>query len=385
MKKISRIFIIALSIVCIVLAIISVFSLTDLLTKTLNNRLIATLAVTFIGGFYLLFTLTVCFTIHELGHLVCGLISNYSFSSFRINSLVIIKQENKLKFKRFSVIGTGGQCLMLPPPPNENGEIPYKLYNYGGSLFNAIFAVVFLIPVLIYFNNPIILSIFAPLSLVSLMLLINNGIPLRTELLQNDAQNAIDIAKSKEALFSFYVQLCVAESLSRNVNICNMPKDWFTLPKESEFNNPLVSTRVGFIATKQLYEGDHRGAHLTMQNLNKNAPDMLGYQFIAIELDLIYLDALYNWDTQESLLERYEIMYPALKRLKFIVSVYRVFYTVELLCKKDEQEANKIYAKFEKFAKNYPYQQEIEEERKLMALAYNRFKELNEQTAPTDK
>ncbi|MBO5413517.1 MAG: hypothetical protein J6A29_04410, partial [Clostridia bacterium] len=50
--------------------------------------------------------------IHEAGHLVFGLLSGYKFVSFRIGNIMLIKIKNKLKFKKFSLLGTAGQCLM---------------------------------------------------------------------------------------------------------------------------------------------------------------------------------------------------------------------------------------------------------------------------------
>ena len=73
--------------------------------------------------------------IHELGHLVFGLLTGYQFASFRIGSLMFVKKQEKIKVKKFSLMGTGGQCLMMPPKM-ENGSMPYRLYNLGGVIFN---------------------------------------------------------------------------------------------------------------------------------------------------------------------------------------------------------------------------------------------------------
>ncbi|MBQ4102482.1 MAG: hypothetical protein IJC85_06330, partial [Oscillospiraceae bacterium] len=46
--------------------------------------------------------------IHELGHLVFGLLSGYRFSSFRIFSILLKKEQGKLRIKRLKLAGTGG-------------------------------------------------------------------------------------------------------------------------------------------------------------------------------------------------------------------------------------------------------------------------------------
>lgn len=50
---------------------------------------------------------------HEAGHLVCGLLSGYKFVSFRIGSIIFVKRGDKILRKKFSIPGTGGQCLWI--------------------------------------------------------------------------------------------------------------------------------------------------------------------------------------------------------------------------------------------------------------------------------
>ena len=93
-------------------------------------------------AFYL--ALIVQVIIHESGHLVCGLISGYKFNMFRIFSFALAKVNGKIKFKRYGIAGTAGQCLMLPPE-EKNGKFPVVLYNLGGIIFNALGGVIFLV------------------------------------------------------------------------------------------------------------------------------------------------------------------------------------------------------------------------------------------------
>ena len=63
--------------------------------------------------------------------------TGYKFNSFRIFSVILIKQNGKLKIKNISLAGTGGQCLMSPPELID-GKMPYVLYNLGGVILNVI-------------------------------------------------------------------------------------------------------------------------------------------------------------------------------------------------------------------------------------------------------
>lgn len=79
--------------------------------------------------------------LHEGGHLVFGLATGYRFVSFRIFNLTFIRKDNKLCIKRFSIAGTGGQCLLVPPEkPLE--RVPTILYNLGGVLTNLLTSII---------------------------------------------------------------------------------------------------------------------------------------------------------------------------------------------------------------------------------------------------
>ena len=80
--------------------------------------------------------------IHEGGHLVFGLATGYRFSSFRILSWMLVKEDGKLRFRHLSLAGTGGQCLMTPPDLKD-GTMPFLLYNFGGSIMNLLSCLLF--------------------------------------------------------------------------------------------------------------------------------------------------------------------------------------------------------------------------------------------------
>ena len=58
--------------------------------------------------------------LHEAGHLVFGLLTGYRFLSFRVGSLMLVREQGKLRLKSFSIAGTGGQCILIPPAWNEH-------------------------------------------------------------------------------------------------------------------------------------------------------------------------------------------------------------------------------------------------------------------------
>lgn len=113
-----------------------------------------------VAGLYLaIFLQTI---IHEAGHLVFGRLTGYKFSSFRIMNFVWIKENEKIKSKRLTVAGTGGQCLMVPPEMKD-GKIPVALYNLGGSLMNIFAGLVFLGGYFVFSDTPFL----SPISLMA--------------------------------------------------------------------------------------------------------------------------------------------------------------------------------------------------------------------------
>ena len=133
--------------------------------------------------------------VHEAGHLVFGLLTGYGFCSFRIFSFMWVKDGEKLKLRRLSLAGTGGQCLMSPPDIKD-GKMPFVLYNLGGSIMNAAVGALFLALYFICPNGsrtaPFVL-LFAAVGFITAVM---NGVPMRLGAVDNDGYNALAISKS---------------------------------------------------------------------------------------------------------------------------------------------------------------------------------------------
>ncbi len=62
-----------------------------------------------VGMASFLLSIAILIPVHEAGHLVCGMLSGYRFVSFRIFNLTFIKIDGRLRVRKFSIAGTGGQ------------------------------------------------------------------------------------------------------------------------------------------------------------------------------------------------------------------------------------------------------------------------------------
>ncbi len=136
-----------------------------------------------IGSFIL--SLAILIPIHELGHLVCGLLTGYKFVSFRIFNYTLLKENGKFRFKKFAIAGTGGQCLLTPPDrPLE--KIPTGWYNFGGVLANIILLAIAL-PFFLLDLNPFVAEGLWIFVLTDVVMLLLNGIPMQAGGVGNDA------------------------------------------------------------------------------------------------------------------------------------------------------------------------------------------------------
>lgn len=184
-----------------------------------------------LAGLIFYLTLYIQLIIHELGHLIFGLISKYKFSSFRIGNLILVKNNKKIKLKLLKISGTGGQCIMIPPK-SENGKIPVILYNLGGALANIITAFIFIIFHIIVNDKVILAYIFDTLALFGIYFAALNGIPMKMGIIDNDGFNAISLSKDKSAQKAFLIQLKINEALSNNKRLKEMPAEWFEIDKK---------------------------------------------------------------------------------------------------------------------------------------------------------
>ena len=143
---------------------------------------------------------------HEVGHLVFGLMSGYNFSSFRIGSFMWAMEADGVRFRRLTVVGTGGQCLMSPPDMKD-GKIPVIMYNLGGSLFNLFTAGLFLWFSILLAKFPLVAAGFTFLAIIGFAFALINGVPMRVGMIDNDGYNAWLLARDKKAMRSFWLQL----------------------------------------------------------------------------------------------------------------------------------------------------------------------------------
>ncbi len=306
--------------------------------------------------------------IHEAGHLAFGLLSGYKFSSFRIFSFMWVKEGDKVKLKRLTIAGTGGQCLMSPPELVD-GQIPVVLYNLGGSFLNLISSAVF---IGLYFALPMLpylATIFLLLGIIGIVIALMNGIPMRMGTVDNDGYNALSLSKNREARRAFWVQMKTNEQVAKGVRLKDMPEEWFVMPTDEAMQNSMVAV-IGVLACNRLMDAEQfEEADALMEHMLSIESGMVG-----LHRNLLICDRMFVELIGENRAEVLEEMYTTeqkqfMKAMKNFPSVIRTEYVYARLQEKDEKKAEEILKRFEKCAKNYPYQNDVDSERGLMKRA----------------
>ncbi len=311
--------------------------------------------------------------LHEAGHLVFGLISGYKFSSYRFLFLMIHKKDGKIKLSKFSVPGTAGQCLMLPPEMKD-GKIPVFLYNIGGVVFNLISVILMTVIMIIFQDIPLVAGtmLFGGMSALAMALL--NGIPIKTDLVANDGYNALSLSKDPEAIKSFYYQMKINAETAEGTRLRDMPSEWFYIPNSEGMKNSLVASMAVILHSRLMDEHRFYGARELAILLLEGENNIIGLHRGILMTEKLFLDLYLDKNTEETVkmlsdpdLERF------MKLMATSPSTKRVNYTLSLLMHGNAELAELTLAEFDKVAKSYPYSQEIEGEREIMALVKEKY------------
>ena len=303
--------------------------------------------------------------IHESGHLIFGLITGYKFVSFRIGHFMFIKEKGRLKIKLYNVVGTAGQCLMMPPQWNE--KIPYRIYNLGGCIMNAATALFALAAYFATGAEGFFALCMAMLAVMGLSMALTNGIPMRVGGISNDGMNAALLGKKENTLRAFWLQLYVNGLIAKGERYRNMPREWFRLPEGEELSDPICCA-MGVMLYNFCFDMHEFDEAEQTINYMLNAPGLLDVEKNELLCELLFLRVLRGAPKEEidSLLTPKLDKY--IKATANYVSRRRLAYAYQLLYLKNYSTAQKCLEVFERTAATYPYSAETENEREIIEI-----------------
>lgn len=304
--------------------------------------------------------------LHEAGHLLAGLKSGYGFVSFNILGIIWTRgADGKIHRGRSSIAGAAGQCLMSPPP-YEEGQFPFTLYNLGGVLMNLLVSAVCLPLALLCAEMPFLFLFLMMTSLVGLALAAMNGLPLPVAALQNDGKNLLCIRQDEIARRAFWSQMFLAAQMAEGKRLRDLPDKLFTgWPKDSV--NPIVTSMMVFESSRRMDALDFSGAEAAIRALLARPEGILGLHRTALTCDGATCECLAARPGELTATLGEKEHQQILKAMKANPSFLRTQYALALLRDRDQEKAARLLDAFDAAAKKHPLPQEIDSEREILA------------------
>ncbi|MCQ2111615.1 MAG: hypothetical protein MJY79_09000 [Bacteroidaceae bacterium] len=284
--------------------------------------------------------------LHEAGHMACGLLTGYRFLSFRVLSFTLQKEDDGFHFKKFSYMGTAGQCLMIPP---ESRDVPYFWYNAGGVLVNLLVCAISGALLRFLDLSAVPMSFCLMFLITGAYMLITNAIPMKAGGIPNDGMNLLILCRHPEQRKYFRNMMAIAAGQSHGQRLIEMPEEWF----ESE---PITKdSTVMNLAGRNLYysllidQFRFEEAHAITEEMLTNESNLLGLYQMEVSCDHLLLElvtknrfdvvnGLWNRKTNNMPLSKYITVYS-----KYLPLKCAVLFAYELINNQNADAAQKYY------------------------------------------
>lgn len=308
--------------------------------------------------------------IHEAGHLICGLATGYRVVSFRVANIILVRHDSGWQFGRFSVAGTGGQCLMEPAidDAKDAHRMPYAWYLAGGVTANVAVAAASIIVLCLHIMGVVGSCLLAMLALSGIYLAITNGIPMKIGGVANDGDNIRTLRRDAESRRLLWIQLKANALYTRGERFCDMPAEWFDVPTEADAGNYFWATIIGMRSSREIEQLDFEAAYADLKRLRamgnrlievlrmETACEML-LPAIMLRRPRYEIEALMNKHT-----EQYARTYS-----RYMLSRAVTVYLLERFIRHDKAATEKALQLFERMARRYPTKGEQRSCGELMA------------------
>lgn len=243
--------------------------------------------------------------IHELGHLIFGLLMGYSFISFSLFPFSLIKQESGYKISRMTISGIAGQCLMKPKTDDFTLFKTY-IYNLGGGLLNIIAS---LLTIFILFN--VTLTNY-PLLIVRLFYLAGfamaflNLMPLKVNGVANDGYNMKMLVNDKNSLKAINDSLTIYATIVSGGHYTDLDRDYYYTDERFDYNNPLLIMLLVYKINFLIQAKDYNQAYKYIDETLANYDDILPHYQTILLKEKLFFDILNNVPIDEKIRESNE-------------------------------------------------------------------------------
>lgn len=301
---------------------------------------------------------------HEAGHLVCGLLTGYEFVSFRIFNITFIKVDGKLRLKRYSIAGTGGQCL-LSPPDLPVPQIPVVWYNAGGVLANFLFLLIAL-PLLWADLNPFVFEGLVIFCIVDGLMILFNGIPMVAGGIGNDGYNMWHLHRNMRSKHALVVQLRSNALIQDGVRPKDMPGEWFISETGIDYRNSLEVSVPLMHASRLVDEMKWAEAYLEFNELYGHRDEIMPLYVNEIACELAFCAMVTGRKEMAAALLDKKLMQYIKGYSKVMSSKQRILCAAAFYLESDKEKADGIYRALEASKDAFLLQGEVESDLAIM-------------------
>ena len=318
---------------------------------------------------FFLITLFLQVTLHEAGHLICGLASGYRFVSFRIFNFTWIRKDGKWVLKRFSVAGTGGQCLLAPPDRPEE-EIPVCGYNMGGVMMNILTALVALGFLLWMEDLPFMLSVFLVFGvIIGLFLGVTNGVPMKLGGIGNDAYTLRLLRHNPATKHALILQLRINALIQEGMRPKDMPEEWFKQDAATIDYKDILQATIGLMNVSRLLDREEwEDAYRLLEDVKSHSSELIGILQQETDAELLFTALVTGrmeraGELATDKLLRYIHLYSRVSSSK-----QRQLFALALYQEHDREKAETIYRSVVNLREKYLMQGEVNMDIALMEV-----------------
>ena len=303
---------------------------------------------------------------HEAGHLVCGLVSGYRFVSFRIFSFTWIRQGGKVRMKRFSVSGTGGQCLLVPPEkPDE--EIPVTLYNIGGVAMNFLTVLVALVPLVLIDDMPFLWKMFLIQFIgIGVFLGLLNGIPMKMGGIGNDAYSLRLLKQNSGTKHALVLQLRINALIQEGMRPKEMPEAWFRLEGKIDYGDMLQATIALMEISRMQDREEWEEAYVRLEEAVSHSKELVGILKQEAEAELLFTALVVGKEERARELAIDKLLAYIRAYSKVSSAKQRQLFALALYSERDKEKAEEIYRTVKARRESYLMQGEVNMDLALM-------------------
>lgn len=291
----------------------------------------------FVAALYL--TLVLSIPLHELGHLLMGLLTGYKPYLFNMFGLQWMQREDgKWHFQLRPMAGAGGLCGMRLPKGSTPEKYPYRLFFLGGILMTGVLTVPLLV---LGFLQPGTAKGAAMLGAGSTLLIctLGNALP-RVQMQITDGAMLQMLHRSEQARRVYWLTWKVLDAMVAGQRLSDMPEEWFQAIDAPE--NALAAKQNINAVVRRMLKDDYDGAlQLIHQQLTAESPmtDADRMEMVSLGATLEVLTGQKGQCLAEYVTPDFQRKLRPLAKMGFVMLSR---YAVHLLHDGDEQKADKV-------------------------------------------